>query len=311
MTFLAEPLIFTSSLTPDFTRQAEAFCREQKNSQKARQVYLNTLAVQAVHFYCTCIGVETDLTASNSWNAAMRTLMDVADLVVKGKGKLECRPVLPGDEVCSVPPETLEDRIGYVVVEIHEEAYEAKLLGFSRTTEEGKLPIKRMPPLDDLIEAIVDDVPATEPARSSVHLVETDLVRLGQWLRGIFDEFWQDSRLALAAAYRGSVAAQETGPPERAKLLDIGTHKVALVVRVTETADAKRDILLRVFPSDGNILPPHLLLQLLDDVGNVAMREQAGNADNFKALNFRIGIEEMFNVKITLGDDSITVPFLS
>jgi hypothetical protein len=311
MKFLTEPLGFKSSLTPEFLRQAKAFRREQKNAQKARQVYLNTLAVQAVHFYCTCIGVETDLMASDSWNAAMRTLMDVADLVVKGKGKLECRPVLPGDEVCSVPPETLEDRIGYVVVEIHEETYEAKLLGFSRAAEEGRLPIKQMPPLDDLIEAIVDDVPETEPALSSAQLIETNLVKLEQWFRGIFDEFWQDSGLVLAAAYRGSIRDQETGSPERVKFLDVGNHKVALVVKVTQIADAKRDILLRVFPSDGNILPPDLLLQLLDDAGDVAMREQAGDADNFKALNFRIGIEEVFNVKITLEDVSVSVPFLS
>ncbi len=74
--------------------------RLQPSTEKAEQVALNTFAVYAVHFYLKSLQVETDLQKSDSWNPEIHAILDVADLVVKGRGKLECRPVLPGATVC-------------------------------------------------------------------------------------------------------------------------------------------------------------------------------------------------------------------
>ncbi|MGB7439859.1 MAG: DUF1822 family protein [Coleofasciculaceae cyanobacterium] len=314
MPFLTEPLTFNVSFTTRLIRQAEEFSCEQKDAQKARQVYLNTLAVQAVQFYCECIGVETELAASDSWNAAMRTLMNVADLAVKGKGKLECRPLLLGDEVCHLPPETLEDRIGYIVVEIDEENYQAKLLGFSQTASEGRLSIRQMPSLEGLIDAIVDDIPETEQIPLSIEPIETNFVRLWQWFRDVFDESWQAPELVLAASYRGTATRQEHESlprKKRVKLLDVGNHKIALLLQVTQVADTELDILLKIYPDDGNTLPQGLVMQLLDDSENVVMETQAGSADNFRALNFQIDTEELFSVKIILENIKVIEKFTS
>jgi hypothetical protein len=314
MTFLTESLTFTSSLTSGFRQRALEFGREQKDAQKARQVYLNTLAVQAVHFYCKCIGVETELTASDSWSAATRSLINVADLVVKGKGRLECRPALPGDEVCDVPPEVQEERLGYVVVAINEETYEAKLLGFSPTAAEGRLFIRRLLSLEGLIDTIIDDVPEREPSPLLGAAIKTNLVRIGQWFQGVFDEVWQESGLVLATSYRGAGLTQE---PEslpfrkKAKLLDIGEYKVALVVQVAQVSAIAWDILLKICPSNSNILPQGLFMQLFDDSGSVVMETRTQRADNFRSLQFQIGTEEAFSIKIGLGDISVVEQFVS
>ncbi|MDC0833600.1 DUF1822 family protein [Geitlerinema sp. CS-897] len=313
MTFLVEPLTFTSSLTTEFLLQAQAFSREQRDSQKARKVYLNTLAVCAVHFYCECTGVETDLTASNSWNAATRTLTNAADLVIQGKGRLECCPVLPGDEVFQVSPEAREDRLGYVVVEIDEAAYEARLLGFSQTAE-SQLYTRKLSSLEALLEAIVDDVPETDRSAPSAPSVTTGLVRLSQWFSNVFDELWQDPERVLAASYRGVVETQEPDSQpsrKRVKMLDVGGYKIALLLQTTYLSDTERDILLKVCPGDRNVLPQGLLLQLLDDSDSVVMQTQTKRADNFISLNFQIGIEEAFSVQLSLKDSQVTEQFLS
>lgn len=98
-----EPLTFSVSLALSARSKAKQFGSEQSNPQKATQVYYNTLAVYAVNFYLQCLGFETDLDNSDSWNQLMRSLMDVADLEVKNYCKLECRPVL-ASAVCYVPP---------------------------------------------------------------------------------------------------------------------------------------------------------------------------------------------------------------
>ncbi|NEO71769.1 DUF1822 family protein [Moorena sp. SIO3H5] len=144
MNNLTERLRFSVPLTRDAYQLAETFSREQHEPDKAQQVYLNTLAVYAVNFYCQCIEVETDLKGSDSWNSVLRSLMDVADLLVKDWGKLECRPVLPGELFCNLPPESQQDRVGYVVVEINEQTNQATLLGFTKIAPTSSLEISQL-----------------------------------------------------------------------------------------------------------------------------------------------------------------------
>ncbi|EGJ35369.1 MULTISPECIES: DUF1822 family protein [Moorena] len=173
MNNLTEKLTFSVPLTRDWYQLAETFSREQHEPDKAQDVYLNTLAVYAVNFYLQCMEVETDLPASDSSNPALRSLMNVSDLMVKGWGKLECRPVLPGDLVCDIPPESRQDRVGYVVVEIHKPSNQAKLLGFSKTAVEGSLDISKIESLEQLINQLPE--------------LESKVVKLLEWLKDNFE----------------------------------------------------------------------------------------------------------------------------
>ncbi|XZN94252.1 MAG: DUF1822 family protein [Microcoleus sp.] len=132
MTYTSRSM-FAVPLTSKALKLAKSFQEQYENPAKARQVYLNTLAVYAVDTYCQCLGIETDLEASDSLNPVMQTLMNVADIEITGIGKLECRPVLPADENCYIPADTWENRIGYVAVEIDESSREATLFGFYPT----------------------------------------------------------------------------------------------------------------------------------------------------------------------------------
>jgi Protein of unknown function (DUF1822) len=129
MTYTSRSM-FTVPLTSKAYKLAKSFQSQYENPAKAKQVYLNTLAVYAVETYCECLGIETDLEASDSLNPVMQPLMNIADLEIEGIGKIECRPVLTEDESCYIPVDTWENRIGYVAVEIDESSREATLLGF-------------------------------------------------------------------------------------------------------------------------------------------------------------------------------------
>lgn len=75
----------------------------------------------------------------------------MADLVVKGRGKLECRPVLPGATVCQLPLEARDDRIGYVVVQVDKRAREATLLGYAQTAADGAIDLGKLRLIASLI----------------------------------------------------------------------------------------------------------------------------------------------------------------
>ncbi|MEK0195486.1 DUF1822 family protein, partial [Microcoleus anatoxicus] len=163
MTYTSRPM-FAVPLTSKALKLAKSFQEQYESPAKARQVYLNTLAVYAVDTYCQCLGIETDLEASDSLNPVMQTLMDVADLEITGIGKLECRPVLPTDENCYIPADTWENRIGYVAVEIDESSREATLFGFYPTIN----PLEMMEQVScesfQPLEALIDHLDRIESA---------------------------------------------------------------------------------------------------------------------------------------------------
>ncbi len=166
-------------------RLAEQFAAEQATSQKSKQVYLNTLAVYAVHRYLQWLQVKTNLSQSDSWHPVLRSRWNVADLVISGIGKLECRPVLPGETAFCLPPEVTEDRIGYLGVQFSEHLDQVQLLGFTEAVNVGassrELLISKLQPLEALLNHI-----ERKKQREEV-------VNVGLWLRNEIDK-WFPSR---------------------------------------------------------------------------------------------------------------------
>ncbi|MGL5064263.1 MAG: DUF1822 family protein [Microcoleus sp.] len=164
MTYTSRSM-FAVPLTSKAFKLAKTFQEQYANPAKARQIYLNTLAVYAVDSYCQCLGIETDLEACDSLNPAIQPLMDVADIEIAGIGKLECRPVLPKDENCYIPADTWENRIGYLAVEIDESSREATLFGFYSTIN----------PLEMMEQISCDSFQPLEAFLDHLHRLETAL----------------------------------------------------------------------------------------------------------------------------------------
>lgn len=144
--------VFLIALGREAHEIADYFCQQHSDFALAEQVYLNTLAVYAVNCCLRSLGIATDLDASDSWNPIMRSRLAVADLVVRGKGKVGCCPVMPGEDFIEISEEVLSDEIGYIFVEINAEMSEAKLLGFVEKVNETKLSFLTLLSLENLPE---------------------------------------------------------------------------------------------------------------------------------------------------------------
>jgi len=194
---------------------AQQFASRATNQQEAEQIYFNTLAVLAVHDYLELMEIDTELNASDSWHPILRMCVDVADLQVKGLGKLECRPVrisqpstiakaqagIPLSQskqslttpVCSVPPEVWEERISYVVVGIDEERKEAALLGFTPTVESGELHLSQLQSMDALLKHLDQLIRLAAPPSE-----RKSQVNLSQWFQNLFESSWQNVESLLS-----------------------------------------------------------------------------------------------------------------
>jgi len=302
---------------------AGQFAAFQATQEKGKQVYLNTLAVYAVHSYLKWMEIEANLSQSDSWHPGLQSLSDVADLVLPDIGTLECRPVLPGEITVRIPPQATEDRIGYVAVQFSESLDEVQLLGFARPVNASKEPqqiaIANLQPLDVLL----DYIPETSTSTLPVHL--------SRWFENIFEAGWQtvealfspqaaNPALSVRNAHQlGEINTENSAAGvKRGKLINLGIqvagNPVALVVTlIPAETDEEVDMRLQVYPAGSQIhLPQSLQLIVLDETDETfpELEATARSADNCLQLEFSGQAGEQFSVKLALGDVSITQIFL-
>jgi hypothetical protein len=155
---IAELPLLTVPLELKAHEMARQLAGVQSTVQKGKRVYLNALAVYAVHSYLKWLQIETDLNSSDSFNLAKTALANVADLVIPGIGSLECRPVLPGETTIFLPEEVIENRMGYVGVQFSDRLDSVQLLGFAPSFDSSNPPqqiaVAELMPIDALIEQI-------------------------------------------------------------------------------------------------------------------------------------------------------------
>lgn len=307
---LDQSSMFIAPLGAPVHRLAQRFCNQHANSQIAKRVYLNTLAVSAVQFYLECMGIESDRETSYSYNSIMQAMLDVADLNLPKLGRLECRPVLPKAQTIQIPPEVWSDRIGYVVVQLEPSLKRATLLGFTPAVENGAVSIQELRSLDQLLEHLRQQKLANQPAA------------LSQWLQGLFETGWRSlddligTAQPMALSFRTDALASEA-TVRRAKLLDavlqLDTQSVVLLVAVTPEAEQQLGISVQVHPVDREqYLPADFTLRLLTDTGEALQEVRSRQQDNFiKLKRFRGTPGERFDIQIALGEKvSVTESFV-
>lgn len=318
ITYELEDFALTLPITHAARRTAQQFASNQPTPEKAEQVRLNTLCVWVVNDYLEIMGIPTNLTSSDSWNPVIRLCANIADLELPGVGRLECRPVNISQQMCYIPPETWEQRVGYVIVQVDESLEEAKLLGFVDNMATEELPLSQLQPLEDLIDHLAEL--KQTPAMT--------LVNLSQWFTGILDSGWQSvqsiwnqSQFRPAYAFRSGETVEQNAANQndvftrRAKLIDLGiqiaNQPVMLIVEIRPEVNQQTSIRLQLHPTGNQIyLIPGVQLTVLDESGAVFLETQARSADNYLQLQFRGESAEQFSVKVTLNDASVTEHFV-
>jgi hypothetical protein len=316
-TFFSIPVKLNNQAYSD----AKKFAGEQATVEKGKQVYLNTLAVYAVDSYLKWMDFETDITQGDCWNPRIRAISDVADLVLPGIGKLECRPVLPGETTIhlppdNLPPELMSDRIGYIAVQFEEKLDKVNLLGFcpldnSEDTGE-EIKISELKSLEEMTEYLGD---LEEKSLSQDRLYQMS-VNLSQWLEGIIDNIdnhidkaWKpveeilgiNKTQLMLTARRGDNSSSVIRATEINLQREDIVYSFALVVAVISKSSDKRDICLQIHPLNQAYLPLNLKFVASNESGILAQEEAKHRKREWMQLNVKEGKpQEEFTVKIEI-----------
>jgi len=289
-------------LTLDTHQIAQQFYQHHSDAQKARQVYLNTLSICAVNFYLSCLGVETDLEQSQSWNPILQTLSNTADLWINHHGRLECCPVLPNMEACLVPPEAWSHadaatRIGYIFVQLNAELTEANLLGFTPTVTSAAVPLNTLHSLDEFPQFLSQ---WQQPEAIKQWVV------LSHWFTSVLDAGWKTLD-ALQHHLAGTDLAYQfrhtsTGGIKRGKLLSLHDSAegqlILLVGIIPGVFSSDHQITIELYPSGSEAyLPRSLHLMILDEAQQPVLQADGSNSQGLE-FQFLGEVGEQFTIRI-------------
>ena len=281
-----KPQVFHTIIPLSTRIQAERFRRYQCQGNKAKQVYLNTLAVSAVSLYLNSIGWSTSLEDSDSWNPALQTMMNIADLYIPSYGKLECRFILKGEETVIFPPEVWSERIGYVIVELDESLSYASVIGFTRQISQTNIALSELEPLAEF--------PAYLSQQKCAKVIYP--ANLNRWFSNHQDQDWQHleelfgtnvasnfrspQRLASATPDRLSLEAQRV---KLIKLEKSSNPNLALVLNIRPNGQQEFDISLMICNSEiDRFLPKGLEMIITDGDHYPVMIAQANETETIE-----------------------------
>ena len=109
---------------------ADKYAGQQLTTKKAKQVYLNTLAVHVGKKYLETLDFKSSLENTSFSKSFLRMTEDVADVIIPGLGTVEFRYVLPGEASFSIPNPDKKEVIAYVVVAFDDSLNFGDILGF-------------------------------------------------------------------------------------------------------------------------------------------------------------------------------------
>lgn len=349
MTVKRKHTTFKVPLTEAFHQVAQEFYHHHANPIKGKQIYLNTLSVQAVKFYLDCLGIESDLEKSESWHLVSQVIADIADLWVNDLGRLDCRPVLPEASMLEISPEAWGgdspsegqgQRIGYLFVQFNTALTEATLLGF--LPPEAPLKIQHTPitldqlqPLETFPDYLVglrhSPIVSPTPVETSSMFASTR-VRLQPWLDQVVDASWtsletlirewQSHNLALnfrGLSTRASWIEPATAGVKQGKFLrlsEVSETRILLAVGIMPAAHdalaadkAVFDITIEVYPTGDNVYLPSTLHMIVMDEANTPVLQAKGRQSEGLEFKFSGCSGECFSVHISCEQFTITELF--
>ena len=336
MNFMLTANTFKVSLMLSARISAEKFRCQQNNPKKAKEVYLNNLAVSAVEIYLKNLGWITSRENCDSWNPIMQTLMNVADLEIPNYGKIECRAVLCNQQELVVPPEVQSERIAYIFVKFGSSLQECELLGFVPEIKVHQISLSQLQPIENLTSYLREYKNLQDKKK------QESVTELSKWWQEVINDGWQLVEQVFPSesilSFRSPKQLQEKDLTKieheersslpsiadvnttsqvisRVKLLDLvadsHTIPIALILQLEKDKSEEINISVKVHPTNTCVyLPEDLEIMILDEAKKTVLQAKANKTN--EAIEFLFSGErgEIFSIQTSFQDNSIVETFI-
>ena len=163
-----KPLIFRVPCSKEAHALADKYAGQQVSNEKAKQVYLNTLAVHVGEDYLVSLDFKTRSDNTSFSKSFSRMTEDVADVIIPGIGTVEFRYVLPGETSFSIPNPGKKEVVAYVAAAFDDSLDFGDIVGFVTPKDLLNPKVDMIVSLDDLhpIERLLSYL--TRPSKETI-----------------------------------------------------------------------------------------------------------------------------------------------
>jgi hypothetical protein len=247
------------------------------NPQYDRQMQLDRLAMYAANWYLQYLQFETKHDNSEDW--WIQYLSKSTPLEVVGIGKIECIGITGNPLIATVSKDLEFDRVGYLFVKLDESLTSAEILGFTPKYSETVRLVGAASPLENRLQSTDETIDYLCDIESLADLIA--VVKLREWLEGIFNSVWQDIEglslspacRSLTPAYRSRELLLSVKSIDRGRKIQLGTTSdspsVILTVGIQPIDDLNSNLYLQIYPEYPNLeLPIDIKFSAIDDRGD-------------------------------------------
>jgi Protein of unknown function (DUF1822) len=248
------------------------------NSKHDKQVQIDSLALYAANWYLQCLQFDTKHDDSEDW--WIQYLSKSTPLEIAGIGKIECIGIADYRATTILSKDLEFDRIGYLFVRLNDSLTSAEILGFTPNYSET-IRLDRLQSTDALIDYLCDLESPSEVL---------SVVKLAEWLEGLFNSVWQDVEgLSLSAAcrsltpaYRSQELQLSAKSVDRGRKIQLGSsaesQSVIVTVGIQPIDNLNSNLYLQIYPEYPNpTLPIGLKFSAIGDdgveIGSVQTKE--------------------------------------
>jgi len=194
--------------------------------------------------------------------------------------------------------------VGYVVVEIDEEAKKAILFGFVEQIKTNELPLAQLPDIDNLVDLLL--LAKNQQFRESLERSFPKNWNEDESAKILKDK--QESFVCLDNPALPTIDKSITSPLYKAKYITLKRRTFILFVRITPTKEGKFQLLVEVESDRGEKIPSDLNLKLLS-LSDQTLNASQTKRGNYISLNYKLQLGESFQIQVKRADESHTEQF--
>jgi hypothetical protein len=274
--------------------------------------YLNILAMLAVQYFLTSMGIQSEIDAMDSplWN-----VMVMSDVILPELGIIHCQPLRPDATHLQLSPEVWEGRLGYLAVQFQPDLREAEILGFTSHPQES-IALNQLDDIEEFLiylEALQSE--SSPSLDTPVEPPQEPVVNLREWLTGTITSGWADLKDLLDPpqaqwSFRGGLNPTKNGEPIEIPI-SLEEFSLALVISMTGDLPESLDLNIQIHPLGENFLPLDLMLQVEEvSHANIIQETIVHKPEKIIQLNLQANPGDHLRVVIKHREQKITRDFL-
>lgn len=283
---------------------AQKAALQHNSSNLRREIYLNTMSVNAVNRSLKPTTIETDLSKSYSNNPGAQALFGSRDLYIQMFGKIECIPVMPGEKVIQINEPIDSDTNAYVAVQFQEKLSQVKIAGYILSEGLGHsetVELSKLKPYAQLIYYLVNKT----ATKSDIAFSEqSNIIDFWDFANKVKNENELSAKTAFVKESSSNISIEEDSE-FRTVLFKDEDFPVSARLSISPLGDKKYELVVEIYPyHSDDVFPAGVELSVFQNSQIQYQYKTEEEEDNIYSDSIILKASDILGYLVDLGQGS-------